>query len=89
MTVAAAADGRLWVLWLDGDGAGGPRIFARRSNPAATRFGAVVDAGRPRGAGSGYRLDASAAGGELDGFGVFTLGVESTAATYHRRILPA
>ena len=88
VTVAAAADGRLWVLWLDGAGAGGPRIFARRSNPAATRFGAVVDAGRPRGAGSGYRLDASASGGELDAFGVFSLGVESTAATYHRRLLP-
>ncbi len=88
VTVAAAADGRLWVLWLDGAGTGGPRIFARRSNPAATRFGAVVDGGRPRGAGSGYRLDASASGGELDAFGVFSLGVESTAATYHRRLLP-
>ena len=88
VTVAAAADGRLWLLWSDGDSAGRPRIFARRSNPAATRFGAVVDAGRPRGASGGYRLDASAAGGALDGFGVFTLGVDSTAATYHRRILP-
>jgi hypothetical protein len=88
VTVAAAADGRLWVLWLDGDRAARPRMFARRSNPAATRFGAVVDAGRPRGASSGYRLDASAAGGALDGFGVFTLGADSSAATYYRRILP-
>jgi hypothetical protein len=85
-TLAAAADGRLWVAW-KAEVAGKPRILVRRSNKTATVFGAIVDAGTPQGAASGYRLDASAAGGALDLFGSFSLGTSSDAATFYRRVL--
>jgi hypothetical protein len=48
-------------------------------------FGATVDIGSPKGAASGYRLDASAAGGALDVFGSFSIGTSSDVATFHRR----
>jgi hypothetical protein len=85
-TLAAAADGRLWVAWKAERG-GKPLILARRSNKTASVFGAIVDAGSPKGAASGYRLDASAAGGALDLFGSFSLGTSSDAATFYRRVL--
>jgi hypothetical protein len=86
-TLAAAPDGRLWVAWKDDIG-GGPHVFARRSNKAAGAFGAAVDAGQPRGASSAYRLDASATPGALDLFGLFTIGTEPSAETFHTRVLP-
>ena len=84
--IAAAGDGRLWVLWTKGFG--DPDVLARRSNRAATRFGAVVNAGHPRDAAQAYKLDASAAGGALDVLGNFNIGNASTAVTSYRRILP-
>lgn len=86
-TVAAAADGRLWVAWI-GHGATGPRVLVRRSNRAATVFGATVDAGAPPRAASAYHLDGSVAGGALDVLGSFSLGTSSSAATYTQRVLP-
>jgi hypothetical protein len=86
-TVAAAPDGRLWAVWAN-TGAGSPRVFASRSNREGTIFGTAVDAGRPTGAMSVYRLDASATRGALDILGLASIGVEPTAATYHRRVLP-
>jgi hypothetical protein len=86
-TVAAAADGRLWVAWTDAPG-GVPRVHARRSNRAGTVFGAVVDAGRPAGAVSAYSLAASAADGALDILGLFSVGAGPGAATSHTRVLP-
>lgn len=85
-TLAAAADGRLWVAW-KADRGGKPHVFARRSNPAASVFGATVDAGHPTGAASGYRLDANASGNALDLFGSFSIGASSDAATFYRRTL--
>jgi hypothetical protein len=82
-TLAAAADGRLWVAW-KADIGGKPHILARRSNKAASVFGAVVDVGRPSGAASGYRLDASADGALLDVLGSFSIGTSSAAATFDR-----
>jgi hypothetical protein len=86
-TLAAASDGRLWVAWID-NGGGTPRVLARRSNTAATAFGATVSAGRPPRTGSGYALDASASGGALDLLGVFGIATSPNAATFHNRILP-
>lgn len=86
-TVAAAADGRVWVAWKDDTGSK-PHLLARRSNKAATAFGAAVDAGAPKGAASLYRVDAIAAGDSLDVFGVFGIGTSSSASTFHSRILP-
>jgi hypothetical protein len=86
-TVAAAPDGRLWVIWKQ-DVNGQPQVFAERSNKAMTRFGATVDAGSPPGAASDYRLDASATGGALDLFGSFAFGTSSSVSTWYRRLLP-
>jgi hypothetical protein len=86
VAIAAAGDGRLWVLWTKGFG--DPDVLARRSNKGATRFGAVVNAGHPKDAMQAYKLDASAAGGALDVLANFNIGTTSSAVTSHRRILP-
>ena len=86
VAIAAAGDGRLWVLWTKGFG--DPDVLATRSNTNATRFGAVVNAGHPKRAKQAYKLDASAAGGALDVLGNFNIGTTSTAETSYRRILP-
>jgi hypothetical protein len=85
-SIAAAADGRVWVLWTKGFG--DPDVLATRSNPGATRFGAVVNAGHPRDAAQAYVLDGSAAGGSLDVLGNFNIGNTTTAVTSYRRIRP-
>ena len=72
VAIAAAGDGRLWVLWTKGFG--DPDVLARRSNKGATEFGAVVNAGHPKGAMQAYKLDASAVGGALDVLGNFNIG---------------
>jgi len=86
VAIAAAGDGRLWVLWTKGFG--DPDVLARRSNRGATTFGAVVNAGHPRDAMQAYKLDGSAAGGALDVLGNFNIGTTASAVTSHRRILP-
>ena len=86
VAVAAAGDGRIWVLWTEGFG--DPDVLARRSNLAVTRFGATVDAGHPGGALQAFKLDASAAGNELDALASFNIGSTSAAATYYRRLQP-
>jgi hypothetical protein len=84
--VAAAADGRIWVLWTEGFG--DPDVLARRSNKSATRFGATVNAGHPRDAMQAYKLDASAAGGALDVLANFNMGTTTDAVTSYRRLRP-
>jgi len=88
-TLAADANGRLWVAWTKAI-SGGPHVLVRRSNRAATVFGAVVDAGRPRNASSMYRLDASAtgSGAALDLFANTGIGVSSATATWKTRVFP-
>jgi hypothetical protein len=87
VTIAPAGDGRLWAIW-DDRGSVDASIHARRSNRGATRWGAEVTAGRPRGTLQAYRLDASAIGGAVDVLGVFNIGTSTNAATFHRRLLP-
>lgn len=84
--VAAAGDGRIWVVWTRGFG--DPDVLARRSNKSVTRFGATVNVGHPRGALQAYDLDASAVGGELDVLANFNLGSTSVVATSYRRLRP-
>jgi hypothetical protein len=84
---AAAPDGRIWVVWTD-QIKGEPHVFARRSNPDVTEFGAPIDAGRPTGGTSAYRLDASVAPAGLDVFGTFGIGTTPGVQTYYTRVLP-
>jgi hypothetical protein len=86
VAVAAAGDGRLWVVWTEGFG--DPDVLARRSNKLATKFGATVNAGHPKDALQAYKVDASAAGGALDVLGNFNIDTTATAVTSHRRLLP-
>ena len=86
VAIAAAGDGRIWVLWTKGFG--DPDVLARRSNKSATKFGATVNAGHPKGAMQAYKLDASTAGGALDVLGNFNIGTTTTALTSYRRIRP-
>jgi hypothetical protein len=87
VTIAADSAGRLWVVWAESRG-GVPHVLAQRSNEAATRFGATVDAGHPRGSMAAYRLGASPAGDALDVLANFSIGTEPRSATYEGRILP-
>jgi hypothetical protein len=86
VAIAAAGDGRIWVLWTKGFG--DPDVLARRSNRGATRFGATVNAGHPRDAMQAYKLDASVAGSALDVLANFNIGTTSDAVTSYRRLRP-
>lgn len=82
--ISADSSGRLWVAWKDGT-----RVLASRSNKTATKWGAIVDAGQPKNAGSLYTLDASATpGGGADLFGNYGIGANSTTSTFYARINP-
>ena len=86
VAIAAAGDGRIWVLWTKGFG--DPDVLARRSNANATRFGATVNASHPRNAMQAYKLDANVAGNALDVLANFNIGTTTDAATSYRRLLP-
>jgi hypothetical protein len=64
-TVAAGADGRIWVAWSQYSG-GHERICVRRSNVAATAFGPTKSYAAPKGYLSVYHLAAVVRGGKLD-----------------------
>ena len=85
--LAADPNGRIWITWSDGT-FGSKRVLAKRSNRAATRFGATVNAGVLRGAHSVYALDASATAGALDILANFGTGTATEAATFTERVLP-
>jgi hypothetical protein len=87
VALAAAPDGRLWAVWADTRG-GAARVLARRSNEKATRFGAVVNAGRAARSPAAYQLGASPAGSALDVLANFNIGTQPHSATYYRRINP-
>ena len=87
VTVTADDGGRLWVAWAQNTN-GVAQVLARRSNKAATVFGATVKAGRAPNSTAAYRLDASPFKGALDIVGNFNIGATSATAAYHRRILP-
>ncbi len=86
VAVAAAGDGRIWVLWTKDFG--DPDVLARRSNKSATRFGATVNAGHPKDAAQAYKLDANAAGNALDVLANFNIGTTTDAVTSYRRLQP-
>jgi hypothetical protein len=82
--ISADSSGRLWVAWKDGT-----RVLASRSNKTATKWGAIVDAGQPKNAGSLYILDASATpGGGVDLFGNYGIGANPTTSTFYARVSP-
>ena len=79
-TVAAGADGRIWVAWSQYSG-GHERVCVRRSNLAATKFGATKSYATPKGYLSVYHLAAAVRGGKLNVFA--QLGGLKAASTWH------
>lgn len=85
VSLAAAPDGRLWVFWVLRSGAR-QTVYARRSNRAATAFGATVSAGAPPKQLTGYKISGSAQDGRLDLIGLF--GGTGKPAQWHTQVLP-
>jgi hypothetical protein len=85
--VAVAADpaGRLWVLWTQ-NGGSRTAVYARRSNAAATVFGAPVTVLVPAGTTSVWRLVAAAQAGRVDVLA--HLERDGASATWHTQLLP-
>ena len=86
VTIGAAPDGKLWVLWTQ-TADGKPRIYARRSNADVTQFGATAQAAPPAGADAAWKLDVSAQLGRADVLGSFS--TPGSLATWHTQIFPA
>lgn len=63
--LAAQADGRVWVVWSERDGAR-TRVFVRRSNASVTSFGPTASIRTPKGYGEVWVLAAVARNGRLD-----------------------
>ena len=85
VAVAAAPDGRLWVLWTQSS-PGGFRVYARRSNPTVTSWEPTISVNAPPGTGSAYRLEAAAQADRVDVLGHF--GIGSGIATWHTQLRP-
>jgi hypothetical protein len=84
--IAAAPDGRLWVLWGRVTGSG-VRVHARRSNPSVTAWGARVSVAAPGKSDTIWKLVGSAQTGRLDLLGSFrTAGSE--ASHFHTQLMP-
>jgi hypothetical protein len=73
--------GRLWVMWERGD-----RIYAARTNKAATRVGPAVSTATPRGTSAIWKLDGDGADGPLDLLASVSTG--AGIATWHTWLLP-
>jgi hypothetical protein len=84
--IAAAPDGRLWAFW-DVETGGAVRVFARRSNPDVSRWGATVRVAAPPKTTSAWKLDGNAQAGVLDLLGSFST-APSSLATWHTQVRP-
>lgn len=88
VALAATPDGRLWVAWAE-DRKGTPRVYAMRSDPGVTKFGARVDGGKLKRSGNLSSLGAEVGpGGSIDLLGTFSLGTGPAYSTFHNRLLP-
>lgn len=92
--VAAAPGGRLWAFWAERPAGTEWRIYARRSNAAATAWGAIVTIKPPKAAGgpfsgSVYSLEGegTAPGGALDLLALFQRS-DDDVSNWHQRIRP-
>ena len=80
--IAAAPGGRMWVLW-----ARQGRLYAARSNAAATRFGAIVTVKPPAGTQTIYDLAGEGSRGPLDMLALIDRGGDDRGF-WHQRVLP-
>jgi hypothetical protein len=80
--ISPAPEGRLWVFW-HRDG----RLYARRSNKAATKWGATRAVAPAKGTQTIYRVAGEGSAGPLDIFGLFARG-GSDLGYWQTRVLP-
>jgi hypothetical protein len=78
--IAAAPEGRLWLLWEQSGS-----IFAARTNKAATKVGAV-NALKPPSGGTIYRLNGDGSAGPLDLIANVQAGGQQ--GLWHQQVLP-
>jgi hypothetical protein len=83
VNIAAAPEGRLWVMWHEG---GSNELFAVRTNKAATRFGPLVKVAPPASTSSVWKLRGEGSRGPLDLLASVSTG--SSLATWHTQVLP-
>jgi hypothetical protein len=84
VNVASGPDGRLWVMWHDGQSS--RTIFVRRTNRAATRFGPLVRVQPPSGTSNVWKLSGEGSLGALDLLA--SVGTGSALATWHTQVRP-
>ena len=86
--IAVDQAGRVWVFWSRSVN-DKPVLFATRSNPSVTRFGAVVAVGAPSTTESTYSLDGNASSGALDVFATVSLNTGSANnSIWTRHVFP-
>jgi hypothetical protein len=83
--VAAAPDGRVWVVWSQRNGERS-RIYARVSNTTVTSFRPAVSVLTPAGYGDVYNIAASAQNGRVDI--VAHLASATQERTWHTQLVP-
>jgi hypothetical protein len=81
--ISASPGGRLWVFWQDNDS---DLLKATRSNPAATKMGAIVKVKPPKGTTSLWRVAGEGSLGHLDLFSHVSTG--NSIATWHTQVRP-
>ncbi len=82
VAIVPGPDGRLWVMWESRS----QRVYATRSNRAATRFGAVVEVKPPAGTRSIWNVAGDGALGPLDL--VASASTPGSLAFWHTQVLP-
>ena len=87
VTLAAAPDGRLWVLWED---AFAETLYASRSDESATEMGVPAPFTAPTGTDTVWKLTADATDDALDVLAAVTVrnGTTPELATWHTSVLP-
>jgi hypothetical protein len=84
VNVAAGPEGRLWVMWNDGQAA--RRLHVVRTNKAVTRVGPVIDVAPPKGTSTIWKAKGEGSLGPLDLLASVSTG--SSLATWHTQVLP-
>lgn len=84
VNVAPGPEGRLWVMWHDGQSS--RTLFVRRTNKAATRFGPTVRVKPPGGTTTIWKLKGEGSLGALDLLASVSTG--KALATWHTQVRP-
>lgn len=84
VNVAPGPEGRLWVMWHDGQSS--RTLFVRRTNKAASRFGPIVRVKPPGGTTSIWKVKGEGSLGALDLLASVSTG--KALATWHTQVRP-